>query len=470
MPNLRSVSRRGWLWLIGVATAFVGVVLVALDGPLWDAGGPGIVGFELAGSEERADDIRTEWGEEGRDSARLSLWIDFLYLAGYGAFWALAAAAIRDRTSGRLARALRLAIVTAPLAAACDVVENVALLLVLGGHGGAIGPPVAAAFAVAKFALIGFSVGSVLVALALRDRRVTAGLAAGAVAFVAVSVVVIGREEHGADPVLTALADGRIRAAISGDPRNPPLLLVHGFSVDHHWWDPVVEALSRDFYVVRPDLVGHGASEKPRERERYAMEAQAATLASAARSVPGLDGRGYTVVGHSMGGVVATALAEARPELVERLMIVGTGPDVGHDHRGLNRQTPAFLPVSGHLIRAFTPRDWIRAEYERGLEPEVDLTEPMIAGIDRTTWPSFHGSVLAVPEYTEDAPIDERVRRLRIPFAALFGADDRQAETIDRYRRIPGARVIELPGLGHSPQIDRPGLAARLIADWARLG
>src|SRR5215207_2692360 len=90
------MTRRAWLWALGVASGVLGLVLLGIDQGIWDEGGPGIVGFELAGSEERAREIRAEWGPDGRDAARLSLWLDYLYLALYGAFWALAVTATRD--------------------------------------------------------------------------------------------------------------------------------------------------------------------------------------------------------------------------------------------------------------------------------------------------------------------------------------------------------------------------------------
>src|SRR5687767_14547304 len=93
------MSRRGWLWVLGVAAGAIGLVLVALDDPMWRAGGPGIIGFKLAGTEERADRILREWDDEAKDAARLSLWLDFLYLAAYGAFWWLAAQAVGRPTA-----------------------------------------------------------------------------------------------------------------------------------------------------------------------------------------------------------------------------------------------------------------------------------------------------------------------------------------------------------------------------------
>jgi pimeloyl-ACP methyl ester carboxylesterase len=454
------VSRRALLWLIGVPTTIVGLVGAALAGPMWEAGGPDIVGFELAFTEGRAGDILAEWDDAARDAARLSLWLDFLFLAGYGAFWSLAAAAMRDRARDalrpRLAAARRVAVVAAPAAAACDAVENVALLLVLGGHGGAAAPPVAGAFALVKFVLISFSVGYVVVALAWRHRRIAAALAALALASVVVVIVHEERRtEDGAAPHVVA----------EGPASGEPILLIHGYTADHHWWDRVTPALAREHRVVRVDLRGHGRSEKP--RAGYSMQEQADLVAEGARRA---GVREATVVGHSMGGVVAVSVAERHPDLVARLMLIGTGPDVGNEGRRISAISPAFWPVTGHLVRAFTPDVRIRAELEKGMLPEVDLSPEMAQATDRLTWSAWRGSATAIADFTAAAPLDERVRRTRKPLVALFGAGDDQAERSDRYRRIPGARVVELPGLGHSPQLERPGLTARLIADFARLG
>ncbi len=54
--------------------------------------GPGMVTFELTGGQDRAGEILAEWGEEGQDAARESLWIDYAFLIAYGVFLTLAIA------------------------------------------------------------------------------------------------------------------------------------------------------------------------------------------------------------------------------------------------------------------------------------------------------------------------------------------------------------------------------------------
>lgn len=156
------MSRRTALWLLGATMVALAVVLLQLDARMQDAGGPGIVGFELAGSEDRAREILAEWGDKGRDAARLSLWLDYAYLATYGAFLALAAAATRDlarrRRWPRFA-AVGTAMIAAPIvAAALDAAENAGLLLVLGEHGGTVAPPFATICAGGKFLLLGAAI------------------------------------------------------------------------------------------------------------------------------------------------------------------------------------------------------------------------------------------------------------------------------------------------------------------------
>lgn len=152
------MSRRRALWLLGLATLALLVVLALLDGRMQDQGGHGIIAFELAGSSGRAAEILADWGPEGSDTAQWSLWLDYLYLALYGAFLWLAILAVRDgalrRGWVRFARPGG-AIALLPIAgAAFDAVEDAFLLLVLGGHGGHSAPLLATIFASLKFACL----------------------------------------------------------------------------------------------------------------------------------------------------------------------------------------------------------------------------------------------------------------------------------------------------------------------------
>ena len=141
------------------------------DGRMKDTGGPGIVPFELTGGQDRADEILAEWGDEGQDAARESLWIDFGFLLAYGAFLTLALAATRDlareRDWRRLAVIGGIVVSFGALAAGFDALENICLLLTIEGSGAAF-PLLATIFASCKFVLLAATIAYLLASLAMR--------------------------------------------------------------------------------------------------------------------------------------------------------------------------------------------------------------------------------------------------------------------------------------------------------------
>ncbi len=152
------------------------VLLLAMspaDQRMTDTGGPGIVPFELTGGQQRADEILAEWGEDGQDAARESLWIDFGFLLAYGTLLTLALAAVRDLARKhdwrRLAAIGGVAVSFGALAAAFDALENICLLLTLEGAGSAF-PLLATIFATCKFILLTGAIVYLLAGLAMRLR------------------------------------------------------------------------------------------------------------------------------------------------------------------------------------------------------------------------------------------------------------------------------------------------------------
>jgi len=168
------VSRRQGLILTAVASVVLLLAMSPAENRMKDTGGPGMVPFELTGGQDRADEILAEWGDEGRDAARESLWIDFGFLLAYGAFLTLALAATRDlarRRDWRRMATVGAAIVSfGALGAACDAIENVGLLLTLDDAGAAF-PLLATIFASVKFLLLAIAIAYILAGLGLRLLR-----------------------------------------------------------------------------------------------------------------------------------------------------------------------------------------------------------------------------------------------------------------------------------------------------------
>jgi hypothetical protein len=175
LPSVGRFSRKRLLIVCGIAMAVFDIVILVIDQRLEATGGPSILGLEFAGSSGRVAEITAEWDEHGQYLARLSLWIDFGFMASYGAFFALAALATRDFARDRDLQALATAGIAMPLfailAALFDAAENIVWLLVLGGHGGGIGPPFATVCASLKFLLIGLVIVYVLWGLVSRVRQ-----------------------------------------------------------------------------------------------------------------------------------------------------------------------------------------------------------------------------------------------------------------------------------------------------------
>jgi hypothetical protein len=126
-----------WLVASGMATVFLYLAMVPSFHGMSDHGAS-LGSFEDAGSVGRSSEIVDEWGDAGRDAARSQLLIDLPFMVSYASFLAGACMFVagRARRLGR-SRLTRLAAAIAwcgPIAAACDLAQNIALALILGGH------------------------------------------------------------------------------------------------------------------------------------------------------------------------------------------------------------------------------------------------------------------------------------------------------------------------------------------------
>ena len=97
-------------------------------------------------------------------------------------------------------------------------------------------------------------------------------------------------------------ADGVSLAARTwGDPRNPALVLVHGYPDNHGVWRPVAEMLADSFYVIAYDVRGAGESDAPGRLRDYRMARLAADLAAVVDGL--IPGRGFHLAAHDWGSI-----------------------------------------------------------------------------------------------------------------------------------------------------------------------
>jgi pimeloyl-ACP methyl ester carboxylesterase len=254
----------------------------------------------------------------------------------------------------------------------------------------------------------------------------------------------------------TAVVPANVRIEGTG----PTILLLHGFGAAIDWWDDVAPALSADHRVVRLDLIGHGGTEAPRTGYMIVRQAE---LASAILDKLGVER--VTVIAHSMGGEVATALADMKPERIERLILIDSPPTAGTTFTMLTEMYLA--PGLGELLSHFRGDAAIRRGLAQGFAPDFPVPEKFVADLKQLTYEAFrtaHDESIAFRK--AKAPY-ERLAALKPvpPLLAIFGARDAivPPDHAKLWARVPGARVEMIEGAGHSPMVEAPARTLELI-------
>jgi len=251
--------------------------------------------------------------------------------------------------------------------------------------------------------------------------------------------------------VTLSLDDGEIYTCQDGPRDAPALLLIHGNASSARWWDELVPMLTRSHRVIRIDLLGHGQSAKPVDRS-YALPEQARRVGEA---MDRLGVERVIAVGHSSGGAAATALAEQRPDLVNALVLINTGPHLGAYTAPPMAIDPSQWPnVSDEQLRQFASPAFSRPGYQ--IPPEL-LNE-----VRAMTFHSLTTTTQASRDYVKEQALPDRLAPLGKPLLVIFGEEDRRwrFSSAADYRAVPGAIVEMLPGLGHTPILEDPARTA----------
>ncbi|MFI3267072.1 MAG: alpha/beta hydrolase, partial [Rikenellaceae bacterium] len=130
------------------------------------------------------------------------------------------------------------------------------------------------------------------------------------------------------------------------------ILLLHGYLENANVWEDFAQALSSNYRVVAIDLPGHGISEV--KGEVHTME----FLAEVAADVITSQGMGKAVVvGHSMGGYVASAMLENHSELMSGLVFFHSSPFADSEQKALDRDREIAVITAGRkdLIARMAP-------------------------------------------------------------------------------------------------------------------
>jgi pimeloyl-ACP methyl ester carboxylesterase len=257
-------------------------------------------------------------------------------------------------------------------------------------------------------------------------------------------------------------------------PNGRTAVLLHGRNFCPATWDKTITVLSNaGFRVIAPDQIGFCKSTKPLGYQ-FSIQ-QLATNTKALLTSLGITRP--TVIGHSFGGMLAIRYALMFPDAVEQLVLVNP--------IGLEDWQAAGVPFvdldKGLEIERATTFDSVKRYqqlfyYAGAWKPEYDRWVEMSAGMYTGPGAERVAQTQArIAEMIFIQPVAHEFERMRVPTLLMIGQLDRTAPGANRApaeiakqlgnypelgraaaRRIPNARLVEFPELGHAPQIQAP--------------
>jgi pimeloyl-ACP methyl ester carboxylesterase len=226
--------------------------------------------------------------------------------------------------------------------------------------------------------------------------------------------------------------------------RGTPLVLIHGYPLDHTIWNPVVPLLEDNFDVILPDLRGFGQSGTTQAHFRLAdMAADLAALLDL------LNIEKTVIAGHSMGGYIALAFARAYPRRIIGLGLVASQalPDAPEKKTGRTQEAEHILAYGvGDVAEGMS----IKLTADPVLQTR--LKELMLQQRPE----GLAGALRAMAERPDSTDI---LSTSRFPVAIIHGLSD-QLVPIERAREARAAlkkgSLVEIEGVGHMPMMEAP--------------
>jgi 3-oxoadipate enol-lactonase len=237
----------------------------------------------------------------------------------------------------------------------------------------------------------------------------------------------------------------------------PPVVFVHALGGTLHTWYGVMENLALHHHVVALDLRGHGRTDVSSGKVSIPAYADDVAALIAALELPAV-----TLVGHSMGTLIAQHLAQTRPELVDNLVLVG----------GISWFEPPLRKA--YEARAETVEadgmDAIVDEWLPGaLAPRTHAKLPQLTGMlrdmflrnDRRSYAKACRAVAQAPKIARD--------QIGQPTLLLVGDHDRStpiAMAEELHGEIPVSRVKVIPASAHWATLEQPDFIAAAVLEF----
>ena len=253
----------------------------------------------------------------------------------------------------------------------------------------------------------------------------------------------------------------------------PVVLLVHGMAGSSETWRLVLPALAERFTVIAPDLLGHGATAKP--RGEYSVGAHANVLRDL---LAALGHEHATLVGHSLGGGVVMQLAYQFPERCERLVLVssgGLGREVGTLLRALSMPgvEQLFPLVCSPALRNAGRRlaAWFGDRYVRPAPVAEEMWRCWAALADDDARRAFFRTLRSVVDATGQTVCasDRLYLAALLPALIVWGARDTlipMQHGVAAHAAISGSRLAVFDDVGHFPQCEAPERFVETLVDF----
>ncbi len=242
-----------------------------------------------------------------------------------------------------------------------------------------------------------------------------------------------------------------------GPRASPAVVFINSLGTDFRIWHEVAPRLARDFRVLRYDKRGHGLSESG--PDHYDMADFARDLGGL---MDALDVPRATVVGLSIGGLIAQELYRQRPELFDALVLSDTAARIGTEE-SWDAQIAAIEAGGIEAIADATLERWFTADYRRRRPADLAGWRAMLTRTPKQGYLAACGAL-------KRADLRRYAPAIRVPTLCLVGDKD-GSTPVDLVREtaalIPGARFEIIANAGHIPGIEQPEPVARLVAAHA---
>ncbi len=245
-----------------------------------------------------------------------------------------------------------------------------------------------------------------------------------------------------------------------------PLILLHGSGPGvSGWanWRGVLPALSQRFRVLVPDLVGFGYTAEPDDFHYRFMDSWVEQISA---FIEALQLDKVCLVGNSFGGAVALAVTIARPDLVDRLVLMGAVGVPGVMTKELDQiwgYTPSFEAMKNMLDvmafnRAIVTDDLAELRYQASLREGVQTRYERLFPAPRQRWLDA-----AAQDYSA-------ISAIKAPTLLLHGRDDRVIPlemSLRMHQLIANSQLHVFGNCGHWTQIEQADRFIRLVSDFA---